>query len=100
MFLRLWHIWHIVQLYIKNQNRDAGSEILSLSQIVQRFYLLLGRPLSSVALMDTVFLWVIMCFCTKVALYLLAPPPNAMVAGYAVSTSHTVLLDFIMVFYA
>ena len=32
--------------------------------------------------------------------HLLAPPPSAMVAEYAVSTSHTVLLDFIMVFYA
>lgn len=88
MFLRLWHIWHVAQLYIKNQNRDSGSEILSLSQIVRRFYLLLGRPLSSGALMDTVFLWVIMCFWTKVTVsHLLAPPPSAMVE-YAVSITH------------
>lgn len=32
--------------------------------------------------------------------HLLAPPPSAVVEEYAVSTSYTVLLEFIMVFYS
>lgn len=58
MCLRLWHI---VQLCVKNQNIDSGSEILSLSQIVQRILTFAWQApalsaLGNVSLSDTMLL--------------------------------------------